>query len=150
MNKYLIKFVKKYLIMFKLTARAVIYQMKKEIKTFPTRKHLYVRMIHSSQIKRYFKKTSESLKENYRPKWMRLILNQKIKGYNSRMDNWRVVEGAYNYSKNIPGNYLFNGKDYLKERLYKLYQLNGICYSRKTGDYYLECEGEWFFQMEKT
>ena len=44
--------------------------------------------------------------QNYRPKWDEIDkdLAQKINGYNSRMDNWRVVEGdtVEKYSKNIP------------------------------------------------
>ena len=98
--------------------------------------------------------------QNYRPKWDEIDKNlaQKIKGYNSRMDNWRVVEGAYSrkvfqeYSSAITYSMVSEDED-LKERLFdKLYQWavsdaltsTIICYSRNPNRRLLpECEGEW-------
>ena len=98
--------------------------------------------------------------QNYRPKWDEIDRNlaQKINGYNSRMDNWRVVEGEYSrkvfeeYSSAITYSMVSEDED-LKERLFdKLYQwaesdaltATTICYSRNPNQKLLpQCEGEW-------
>lgn len=98
--------------------------------------------------------------QNYTPKWDEIDrdLAQKINGYNSRMDNWRVVEGEYSrkvfqeYSSAITYSMVSEDED-LKERLFdKLYQwaksdaltATTICYSRNPSQRLLpKCEGEW-------
>ena len=81
------------------------------------------------------------------PKWHEIDRNlaEKIEGFNSRMDNWRVVEGEYSrkvfreYSSAITYSMVSEDED-LKERLFdKLYQwaeadaltATTICYSRR-------------------
>ena len=88
--------------------------------------------------------------ENFNTKWK--IINQdlakKIKGYNSRMDNWRQVEGAY--SRNVFRHYseavtyaMVSEDKILKEKLFdKLFQwakddalkATRICYNRTYKD----------------
>ena len=98
--------------------------------------------------------------QNYTPKWDEIDrdLARGINGYNSRMDNWRVVEGEYSrkvfqeYSSAITYSMVSEDED-LKERLFdKLYQwaksdaltATTTCYSRNPSQRLLpKCEGEW-------
>ena len=104
--------------------------------------------------------------QNYSPKWHEIDrdLAEKIKGYNSRMDNWRVVEGVHSrkvfqeYSSAITYSMVSEDED-LKERLFdKLYQwaesdaltATTICYSRNPKEIITKCEGEWSDKDGKT
>lgn len=98
--------------------------------------------------------------ENFNPKWKIINKNlaKKIEGYNSRMDNWREVKGAY--SRNVFRHYseavtyaMVSEDKILKEKLFdKLFQWakNGalkdtkICYNR-TYDNILRpgCDRAW-------
>ena len=70
--------------------------------------------------------------ENFNTKWK--IINQdlakKIKGYNSRMDNWRQVEGAYSrnvfrhYSEAVT--YAMVSEDKILKESYLINYFNGL------------------------
>ena len=97
--------------------------------------------------------------KSFSPNW-RVInkdLAPRIKGYNSKMDNWRKVEGAY--SRDVLVKYLeastyamVSDDEALKEKLFdKLYQWaskNALsatmqCYSNGPKGVLPACEGEW-------
>jgi hypothetical protein len=97
--------------------------------------------------------------KGYSPNWREINkdLAPRIKGYNSKMDNWRKVEGAY--SRDVLVKYL-EASTYamvsddvaLKEKLFdKLYQWaskNALsatmqCYSNGPKGVLPACEGEW-------
>ena len=98
--------------------------------------------------------------DNYYPAWSSIDkdLSFKIKGYNSRMDNWKEVEGAY--SRDVAYDYstaityaMVSEDENTKERLFeKLYQWakskrlteTKQCYTNNPNNSILdECEGEW-------
>jgi hypothetical protein len=98
--------------------------------------------------------------DNYYPAWSSIDkdLSFKIKGYNSRMDNWKEVEGHYSrdvtYDYNAAITYAMVSEDEkTKERLFeKLYQWakskrlteTKQCYTNNPNNSILkECEGEW-------
>lgn len=96
--------------------------------------------------------------EEFRPNWREINkdLAPRIKGYNSKMDNWRKVEGAY--SRDVHLKYLeastfamVSDDEALKEKLFdKLYywaskdalSATMQCYSGPQGLLPV-CEGEW-------
>ena len=98
--------------------------------------------------------------KGYSPNWREINkdLAPRIKGYNSKMDNWRKVEGAY--SRDVLVKYLeastyamVSDDEVLKEKLFdKLYQWaskNALsatmqCYfANGPKDIAPACEGEW-------
>jgi hypothetical protein len=98
--------------------------------------------------------------ENFKPK--NYIINKdlapRIFGYNSRMDNWKTVEGAY--SRVVFRQYTYNVtfamvtesdsvKEFLFDKLYIWAKNNALsktkqCYTNNPNNSILdECEGEW-------
>ena len=98
--------------------------------------------------------------KKFNPQWdiINKDLTKKIEGYNSRMDNWEEVQGAYSrdvfrkYSQAITYAMVSEDSD-LKEKLFdKLYQWakndaltdTTICYNRNPKDKVRShCKGEW-------